>query len=210
MTLDIELPWKWDPRPYQLDAWNYLDNGGKRAALIWHRRAGKDDLALRWTSVAATQRVGNYWHMLPQANQARKALWDAVNPHSGKRRVDEAFPARDPCQDARKRDVYPFHQRVDMAGGRQRQFRRSDRLPAGRPGVLRIRRRRPAGVADAAADSAGKRGVGYFSIHSARREPRLEPAADSSRRAGLAPERADGRRHRAVHAESSWIPSYGS
>ena len=30
--------------------------------------------------------------MLPQANQARKALWDAVNPATGKRRIDEAFP----------------------------------------------------------------------------------------------------------------------
>ena len=30
--------------------------------------------------------------MLPEANQARKAIWDAVNPHTGKRRVDEAFP----------------------------------------------------------------------------------------------------------------------
>ncbi len=30
--------------------------------------------------------------MLPQASQARKAVWDAVNPHSGKRRIDEAFP----------------------------------------------------------------------------------------------------------------------
>jgi hypothetical protein len=30
--------------------------------------------------------------MLPQANQARKAIWDAINPHSGKRRIDEAFP----------------------------------------------------------------------------------------------------------------------
>ena len=30
--------------------------------------------------------------MLPQANQARKALWDAINPHTGKKRIDEAFP----------------------------------------------------------------------------------------------------------------------
>lgn len=30
--------------------------------------------------------------MLPQANQARKAIWEAVNPHTGKRRIDEAFP----------------------------------------------------------------------------------------------------------------------
>lgn len=38
------------------------------------------------------ERVGNYWHMLPEYAQARKAIWDAVNPHTGVRRVDEAFP----------------------------------------------------------------------------------------------------------------------
>lgn len=31
--------------------------------------------------------------MLPQAAQARKAIWNAVNPHTGKRRILEAFPA---------------------------------------------------------------------------------------------------------------------
>jgi len=30
--------------------------------------------------------------MLPQFSQARKAIWDAVNPRTGKRRIDEAFP----------------------------------------------------------------------------------------------------------------------
>lgn len=30
--------------------------------------------------------------MLPQANQARKAIWEAINPHTGKKRIDEAFP----------------------------------------------------------------------------------------------------------------------
>jgi phage terminase large subunit len=30
--------------------------------------------------------------MLPQAEQARKAIWDAINPHTGRRRIDEAFP----------------------------------------------------------------------------------------------------------------------
>lgn len=38
------------------------------------------------------EKPATYWHMLPQANQARKAIWEAVNPHSGKRRIDEAFP----------------------------------------------------------------------------------------------------------------------
>lgn len=43
-------------------------------------------------AVKAHERVGNYWHMLPEAAQARKAIWDAVNPHTGKKRIDEAFP----------------------------------------------------------------------------------------------------------------------
>ena len=47
---------------------------------------------MRWASVAAFEAVGNYWHMLPEAAQARKAIWDAVNPHTGRKRIDEAFP----------------------------------------------------------------------------------------------------------------------
>jgi len=82
----------WKPRDYEREAWDYLWAGGKHCEMVWHRRAGKDDLSLRWTSIAAFKRVGNYWHMLPQANQARKALWKAVNPHTGRRRIDEAFP----------------------------------------------------------------------------------------------------------------------
>lgn len=69
-----------------------MAGGGLRAAAVWHRRAGKDDVALRWTCKAMLKRVGNYWHMLPQAEQARKAIWMAINPHTGRRRIDEAFP----------------------------------------------------------------------------------------------------------------------
>ena len=66
--------------------------GGKRASLAWHRRAGKDDLCLHFAAIAAHERIGNIWHMLPEAAQARKAIWLAVNPKTGKRRIDEAFP----------------------------------------------------------------------------------------------------------------------
>ncbi|RTL11277.1 MAG: hypothetical protein EKK54_08085 [Neisseriaceae bacterium] len=58
----------------------------------WHRRAGKDDVCLHIGAREAFRRVGNYWHMLPAYTQARKAIWDAVNPHTGKKRIDEAFP----------------------------------------------------------------------------------------------------------------------
>lgn len=68
---------------------------------MWHRRAGKDDYALHKTCVAAhppqnnpmpLQRVANYWHCLPMYEQARKAVWEAINPRTGKKRIDEAFP----------------------------------------------------------------------------------------------------------------------
>lgn len=90
--MHVELPHNWQPRRYQFPAWDYLQRGGKHAELVWHRRAGKDELALHWAAVAAFTRVGNYWHCLPKATQARKALWEAVNPHTGKRRIYEAFP----------------------------------------------------------------------------------------------------------------------
>jgi phage terminase large subunit len=76
-----------------MGAWGALERGVKRLALSWHRRAGKDDLCLHWSATAAMERVGPYWHMLPMANQARKAIWDAVNPRTGRRRIDDAFPA---------------------------------------------------------------------------------------------------------------------
>jgi hypothetical protein len=82
----------WQPRTYQLPLWNYLENGGTRACAVWHRRAGKDDIALNWAAKASQQRVAEYWHMLPEAAQGRKAIWDAVSPHTGRRRVDQAFP----------------------------------------------------------------------------------------------------------------------
>lgn len=89
---EILLPNNWNPRIYQKPAWKALQNGIKRSLLVWHRRAGKDDVCLHWAACAAMQRVGNYWHMLPEYSQARKSVWDAVNPHTGKRRIDEAFP----------------------------------------------------------------------------------------------------------------------
>jgi len=90
---EIDLPANgWIPRDYQLPAWKALESGRKRLALAWHRRSGKDELALHWAAVSAMARVGSYWHMLPQANQSRKAVWDAVNSHTGRRRIDDAFP----------------------------------------------------------------------------------------------------------------------
>lgn len=75
--------------PFYL-SWRTLQK--RRLIEIAHRRWGKDEIALNVTRDLALERPASYWHCLPQYEQARKALWNMVNPHTGKRRVDEAFP----------------------------------------------------------------------------------------------------------------------
>lgn len=96
---------RWRPRGYQVPLWNYLQAGGLRADVAAHRRWGKDDVALNWAADAAKRRVGSYWHLLPEAAQARKAIWDAINPHTGRRRIDEAFPRETRLQ-TRETDMF--------------------------------------------------------------------------------------------------------
>lgn len=86
--MEIEFRCRWYQRPFH----EYLTGGGKRAIAIWHRRAGKDEVVLAATRELAFKRIASYWHCLPEYEQCRKALWTAVNPHTGKRRIDEAFP----------------------------------------------------------------------------------------------------------------------
>ena len=76
--MEIQVPDNWRPRDYQLDLWKYLENGGKRAVAVWHRRAGKDLLSVNWCVTAALKRKGLYWHLLPTYNQGRKIVWDGM------------------------------------------------------------------------------------------------------------------------------------
>lgn len=86
LTVQRRIRW------YQAPLHAFMLAGGKRAIEIAHRRWGKDEIALAVTSELAHRRVGSYWHCLPEYAQARKAIWTAVNSHTGKRRIDEAFP----------------------------------------------------------------------------------------------------------------------
>lgn len=101
----ITLPHNgWQPRDYQKPVWDYLkptkdyagniipEKSARHAELIWHRRAGKDEICMHHAACAMLERSATYWHMLPKANQVRKAIWLAVNPRTGMRRIDEAFP----------------------------------------------------------------------------------------------------------------------
>ena len=87
--MEIERRIRWYQRPLH----EYLINTpAARAIEIAHRRWGKDEVALSSTCELAHKRVGSYWHCMPEYGQARKALWTAVNAHTGRRRIDEAFP----------------------------------------------------------------------------------------------------------------------
>ena len=63
-----------------------------RLIAIWHRRAGKDEIVLNAMRELAWKEPGTYWHCFPEQKQARKAIWNGVNGHTGKRRILEAFP----------------------------------------------------------------------------------------------------------------------
>ncbi len=120
----ITLPYRWQPRPYQQGLWNYLRSGGLHAVVCAHRRWGKDEVCLHHTACAAFERVGNYGHMLPEYAQGRKAIWDAVNPHTGKKRVDEAFP------DAIRKKVNEQEMKIEFRNGSTWQVLGSDNYNA--------------------------------------------------------------------------------
>lgn len=80
-------------RWYQQDFHRALVNRTHdRLIAIWHRRAGKDEIILNAFRELALKRPATYWHCFPEYAQAKKAIWNGVNGHTGKRRLDEAFP----------------------------------------------------------------------------------------------------------------------
>jgi phage terminase large subunit len=59
---------------------------------VWHRRAGKDSVALNLTARDMFRRVGTYWHLFPEQTQARRAVWNGID-RNGRRIIDQVFPA---------------------------------------------------------------------------------------------------------------------
>lgn len=93
-------------RKYQQPFHKYLTTTpGARAIEIAHRRWGKDEIVLSATCELAHRRIGSYWHCLPEYGQGRKALWTAVNAHTGKRRIHEAFPP-EICENVNDQEMF--------------------------------------------------------------------------------------------------------
>jgi hypothetical protein len=60
----------------------------KRAIYVWHRRAGKDLLALnRILYSAMFEAVGTYWHIFPSYAQGAKSVWQETNSE-GRKYID--------------------------------------------------------------------------------------------------------------------------
>lgn len=88
-AVEIERKVRWYQQPFHK---HLVTTPAARAIEIAHRRWGKDEIVLAATCELAHRRVASYWHCMPEYEQARKALWNGINAHTGKRRIDEAFP----------------------------------------------------------------------------------------------------------------------
>jgi len=87
--MEYEFRVRWYQRPFHEALVNQQK---KRLIEIAHRRWGKDEIVLNGFRELSQKRIGTYWHCFPEYAQARKAIWNGINGHTGKRRIDEAFP----------------------------------------------------------------------------------------------------------------------
>lgn len=85
--MEIQIPFRFTPRSYQLPFLKAMDNGIKRALLIWNRRSGKDKVCFNFTVKKAFEKVGTYFYFLPTYSQAKKVIWDNID-NDGFRMLD--------------------------------------------------------------------------------------------------------------------------
>lgn len=85
--MTITLPFRFQPRPYQVPFLQAMDEGKKRAFLLWHRRIGKDMVAWNYLIKAALERVGAYFYFFPTYSQGSKVIWHGVE-NDGTRMLD--------------------------------------------------------------------------------------------------------------------------
>ena len=76
---EVVLPHRFVPRSYQLPVLRALEMGRRRAVCVWHRKAGKDLVALNWTIMQMLKRPGLYLHLFPDSVQGRRVLWDGIS-----------------------------------------------------------------------------------------------------------------------------------
>ncbi len=84
---EIIIP-DFEPRSYQLPFLKAMDDGCRRAVLVWHRRAGKEITCFNWMiKQAFWHRVGTYVYFFPTTGLGKRILWDGCDK-DGKRFMD--------------------------------------------------------------------------------------------------------------------------
>lgn len=75
----IRLPYKFEPRDYQVPVLDALDDGFKRLVWVAHRRSGKDKTIINYVVKAMYERVGAYYYVFPTYKQAKKVIWNGMD-----------------------------------------------------------------------------------------------------------------------------------
>jgi hypothetical protein len=83
----IEIPHNFSYREYQKLVRNFLRNGGKRAIICWHRRAGKDKTMFNILVEFALRKKGGYVYVFETYSQGKKVIWDSIDS-DGKKFID--------------------------------------------------------------------------------------------------------------------------
>lgn len=84
---EIHLPYRFQPRDYQIPFFQAFDSGYKRLIILWNRRAGKDKACWNLMIREAMKKVANYFYILPTAEQAKKVIWNNID-NSGMRMLE--------------------------------------------------------------------------------------------------------------------------
>jgi hypothetical protein len=121
LAIDLDFRVRWYQRGFHEALVNRTHD---RLMAIWHRRAGKDEIALNAVADLSDREVGTYWHCFPEYKQARKAIWNGVNPKTGKRRIYDHFH---PSEIERMQDDDMF---IEKKNGSTYQLLGSDRYDA--------------------------------------------------------------------------------
>jgi phage terminase large subunit len=74
------------------NGWDESRGRCDRFLCVWHRRAGKDRTGLELVREEAELRVGSYWHLYPMQVQAKRAIWNGVDPQTQTRLLELVFP----------------------------------------------------------------------------------------------------------------------
>jgi hypothetical protein len=86
----IQIPYNFQPRDYQLDVFQALDgiegdpaSKIKRVFLMWHRRCGKDTMCAAYVFKEMMARPGLYYYFFPTYSQGKKAIWEHIDSRTG-------------------------------------------------------------------------------------------------------------------------------